>query len=48
MTHIKLHTTFQYDDKELRNTLEPKFENGKKAYKWECVPLGTHTYWIVE
>ena len=40
--------TCQYDDNELRKTFYSKFENGKKAYKWECVPFRTHTYWIVE
>ena len=40
--------TCQYDDNELRKTFDRKLESGKIAYKWECVPLGTHTYWIVE
>ena len=40
--------TCQYDDNELIKTFHSKIENGKIAYKWECVPFGNHTYWIVE
>tara|TARA_Y100001958_G_C20794050_1_gene260195 strand:- start:44 stop:520 length:477 start_codon:yes stop_codon:yes gene_type:complete len=40
--------TCQYDGNGLRKTFESKLESGKIAYKWECIPSGTHTYWIVE
>ena len=40
--------TCQYDGNELQKTLEYKIENFKTAYKWKCLPVGEHTYWIVE
>ena len=38
----------QYDGNELQKTYEYKIENFKRAYKWKCLPVGRHTYWIVE
>jgi len=40
--------TCQYDGNELQKTYEYKIENFKRAYKWKCLPVGRHTYWIVE